>query len=87
MKATTCRHIWVIYFVGFDDTTDTEESRVEPYVGKQRVKTSTDPQVAWHDVRLEVLARGGHLLTIVGDDENEAEAVRSAAEAEVMRRR
>ena len=30
------RFVWVIYFVGFDDTDCPEDARVEPYVGRAR---------------------------------------------------
>ncbi|WP_428938583.1 hypothetical protein [Fontivita pretiosa] len=85
MNPNAARSVWVVYFVGFDDTLDDENSRVVPYVGKERVRTTADPQQAWHDVRLAVLARGGHLLTIIGS-EAEAEAFRVAAEAEILRK-
>lgn len=85
MKPAADKSVWVVYFVGFDDTLDDELSRVVPYVGKERVRTHGDPQQAWRDVRLAVLARGGHLLTIIAN-EAEAEAFRLAAEAEILRR-
>jgi hypothetical protein len=86
MKASS-RYVWAIYFVGFDDTTDDPESRVEPHVGKERIQTPADPEQAWFEVGLSVLARGGQLLTLVADDEAHAEAIRQANEAEILRQR
>lgn len=84
---TSMRYVWAIYFVGFDDTADTDESRVEPYVGKERIAVSIDPRQAWQQVNLAVLSRGGQVLTLVADNEAEAESIRSANEAEILRRR
>jgi hypothetical protein len=81
------RYVWAIYFVGFDDTTDDAQSRVEPHVGKERIQVSGDPEEAWYEVGLSVLARGGQLLTLAADDEKHAEAIRQANEAEILRRR
>lgn len=81
------RYVWAIYFVGFDDTNDDAESRVVPHVGKERLEMPEDPEQAWYEVGLSVLARGGHLLTLVADDEAHAEAIRQANEAEILRRR
>ena len=81
------RFVWAIYFVGFDDSTDDAESRVEPHVGKERIEVPADAEQAWYDVGLAVLARGGQLLTLVADDEAQAESIRQANEAEILRRR
>ena len=87
MKAVTGKFLWIIYFVGFDDTTDDEASRIEPQIYKERVETPSDADEAWDEVCLSVLARGGQLLTICADDEEQAESIRLATESEILRRR
>lgn len=79
--------VWVIYFVGFDDTTDDAESVVQPYVGKERIEMTGSPEDTWREANLAVLARGGTLLAFVTEDESQAEAMRQANEAEILRRR
>jgi hypothetical protein len=86
-KKTNAQYVWAIYFVGFDDTNDDPESRVEPYVGKERVAASSDPNDAWEEVHMAVLMRGGSLLAVMPDDELQAESIRSASEAEILRKR
>src|SRR3954463_4640111 len=87
----TGRYVWAIYFVGdFDDAGDQDarrSSHIEPFVGKERVQTTSDPEQAWRDVRLSVLARGGKLLTITGDDQRLAEEMRATAESEMLHRK
>ena len=79
--------VWVIYFVGFDDSTDDAESTVEPYVGKEKIESTGTPEEIWQEANLVVLARGGTLLAFVTEDETQAEAMRQANEAEILRRR
>jgi hypothetical protein len=79
--------IWVIYFVGFDDTTDDADSVVQPYVGKERIESTGSPEDIWQEANLAVLARGGILLAFVTESESQAEAMRQANEAEILRRR
>jgi hypothetical protein len=79
--------VWVIYFVGFDDSMDDAESIVQPYVGKERIESSGTPEQIWEEANLAVLARGGQLLAFVTEDESQAEAMRQANEAEILRRR
>jgi hypothetical protein len=87
MNAATGKFLWVIYFVGFDDTTDDEAAGIEPQIYKERIETSPDAEQAWQDVSLAVLVRGGQLLTICADDEEQAESIRAATEFEILRRR
>jgi hypothetical protein len=87
MNAATGKFLWVIYFVGFDDTTDTDDTRIEPQIYKERIETSPDAEQAWQDVSMAVLVRGGQLLTICADDEEQAESIRTATEIEILRRR
>jgi len=79
--------VWVIYFVGFDDSTDDAESIVQPYVGKERIESAGTPEQIWYEANLAVLARGGTLLAFVTEDEIHAEAMRQANEAEILWRR
>jgi hypothetical protein len=79
--------VWVIYFVGFDDTNDDADSIVHPYVGKERIEMTGSPEEIWEEANLAVLARGGTLLAFVTEDEAQAEAMRQANEAEILRRR
>ena len=81
------RNVWVIYFVGFDDFDDVPEARIEPMCCKERIETTADSEQAWYDVRLGVLARGGELITILPDDEANAEAYRKATESEMLKKR
>jgi len=88
MKNATQRFVWAVYFVGYDDAIDENaESHIDPYVGKERVATSSDPQKAAYDVNLAVMARGGELLAITIDDEAHAESVRLAGESQILRKR
>lgn len=85
---TKSQVFWAVYFVGFDySESDDPESCVEPYVGKERIESNADPEDVWYDVNLAILARGGQLLTIVGDDEFHAEAIRLGKELEILRGR
>jgi hypothetical protein len=79
--------VWVIYFVGFDDTCDDADSLVQPYVGKERIEVTGSPEQIWEEANLTVLARGGTLLAFVTESEAQAEATRQASEAEILRRR
>jgi hypothetical protein len=81
------RHVWMIYFVGFDDTAD-ENDRVEPQVGRERIQlTSDEPQQMQAELELAAFLRGGQIMSVVGDDETEAEHARVAIELQVMRHR
>jgi len=80
-------NIWVIYFVGFEDSGDSEDSRVEPYVGRERIETTTDSQQMAADAECTALLRGGRVVAVVGDDEQHAEQTRTAIEMEIMRYR
>ena len=79
------QYVWAVYFVGFDDADVDPESFVEPYVGKERIKTTADATQAWMDASMAALLRGGELLAVVTDDEDQAESVRSRSEAEILR--
>jgi hypothetical protein len=81
------KHVWVIYFVGFEDTGDDEESTVEPYVGRERIETTEDADQMADDAALAALVRGGRVVALVGDDEADAERTRVAIELEIMRYR
>jgi hypothetical protein len=88
MSRKTTAHLWVIYFVGFDDATDDAESRVQPYVGRERIETSVDDaEQMSSDAMLAALCRGGRVVAVVGDDEAHAERTRSAIEMEIIRYR
>jgi hypothetical protein len=76
------KHVFVIYFVGFDDTD------LEPYVGCERIETNTDDAEAERaDAEMAALLRGGQVLAITTDDADYAEQVRKTCENEVLRRR
>ena len=80
--------MWVIYFVGFDDSAKEGRSvEVEPFVGFERVET--DPENAEKrrdDAQLAALLRGGHVLAVVDEDDREkAEAIAHAFEKEILR--
>ena len=81
------RHVWVIYFVGFDDTGSTEDDRVEPYVGRERIDASDDLEQVHADANLAALLRGGRVVAVVADDEPHAERTRAAIEMEILRYR
>jgi hypothetical protein len=79
--------VWVIYFVGFEDTGDDAESTVEPYVGRERIETTEAADQMADDAALAALVRGGRVVALVGDDEDDAERTRVAIELEIMRYR
>ena len=81
------RHLWVIYFVGFDETESDEESRVESYVGRERIETDDEVEQIHADAELAALLRGGRVVAVVADDEPHAERTRAAIEMEIMRYR
>ncbi|MGH7177273.1 MAG: hypothetical protein ACREJC_07830 [Tepidisphaeraceae bacterium] len=85
MNAT--KQIWMIYFVGFDDSSDSEEGRVSPYVGKKCIDASVEPEQCLADIELAALLRGGQVLAVCDGNEQHAEHVRDAVEARVLRRR
>ena len=87
MNASSNRNVWVIYFVGFEDTTDSEESRVEPYVGRERIETTDDAAQMAEDAECAAVLRGGRVVAVVADDEDHAEQTRMAIEMEIMRYR
>jgi len=75
--------IWVIYFVGFDD------SDMEPFVGFERIETSSsDAHQRQQDAQLAALLRGGQVLAVVDEDDREkAQALAAAFEREILRTR
>jgi hypothetical protein len=81
------RHVWVIYFVGFDDTNSNEENRVEPYVGRERITASDELEQVHEEASLAALLRGGRVVAVVADDEPHAERTRAAIEMEILRYR
>lgn len=81
------RHLWVIYFVGFDETESDEEGRVESYVGRERIETGDEVEQIHADAELAALLRGGRVVAVVADDEPHAERTRAAIEMEIMRYR
>lgn len=70
---------WIVYVVAFDDTSETPESRVEPFVGKEMIDSLDDAEIT-------ALVRGGVLAATLRGNEDEAERTRVAVEAEVLRR-
>jgi hypothetical protein len=87
MNASQTKHVWVIFFVGFDETGQTAEQQVEPYVGRERVATSADVEDIQADAECAALMRGGRVVAVVADDEAHAERTRAAIEMEIMRYR
>lgn len=81
------RHLWVIYFVGFDQSDTETESHVEPYVGRERIETGDEVEQIQSEAALAALLRGGRVVAIVADDEPHAERTRAAIEMEIMRYR
>jgi hypothetical protein len=87
MNMNASRHVWMIYFVGFDESTEGAHDAVEPLVGRERVAVGDDPE-SWKDsLELAALLRGGRVMAVVGDDETQAEHARVAIELQVMRYR
>jgi len=84
---TENKHVWVIYFVGFDETGSDPESQVEPYVGRERIRTTAEVDEVHADAELAALLRGGRVVAVVADDDGHAERTRSAIEMEIMRYR
>jgi hypothetical protein len=80
MNASETKNVWVIYFVGFDETGQSEDQQVEPYVGRERIETTSEAECA-------ALMRGGRVVAVVADDEAHAERTRAAIEMEIMRYR
>ena len=81
-------NVWVIYFVGFDDSTGDADSAVEPYVGRERIETAAeDAEQMAADAHLTALWRGGRVGAVVADDEAHAERTRAAIEMEIIRYR
>ena len=87
MNASDTKFVWVIYFVGFDETGSTPEERVEPYVGRERIETASDSESIHADAECAALLRGGRVVAVVADDEPHAERTRAAIEMEIMRYR
>ena len=87
MNASEKKNVWVIYFVGFDETGQTDEQQVEPYVGRERVETTSEAEDIHADAECAALLRGGRVVAIVADDEAHAERTRAAIEMEIMRMR
>ena len=87
MNASDKKNVWVIYFVGFDETGESEDQQVEPYVGRERVETSEEIEDIHADAECAALLRGGRVVAIVADDEPHAERTRAAIEMEIMRYR
>jgi hypothetical protein len=85
MNAT--RHVWVIYFVGFDDAAESADTRVEPYVGRERIQTADDAEQIHSAAEMAAVLRGGRVVAVVADDEAHAERTRLAIEMEILRYR
>jgi hypothetical protein len=71
---------WLIFLVAFDDTLDTDENAVEPYIGKELLADRSEAAAV-------ALLRGGSVLTVLEATETEAEHARLSYEAEVLRKR
>ena len=87
MNASEKKNVWVIYFVGFDETGQSEDQQVEPYVGRERVETTGETEDIHADAECAALMRGGRVVAVVADDEAHAERTRAAIEMEIMRYR
>lgn len=81
------QYVWAIYFVGFDTEEGEEAFEIEPFVGKERIETSSKQQEVMTDAKWAALLRGGELLAVVEDDEKHAEAIRAETEAQLLRKR
>lgn len=86
------RHVWMIYFVGFDESDGGPESTnaddvVQAYVGRERIEVSDDAGQAREALQLAAFLRGGVVLAAVADDENRAEQTRMAIEMQMLRYR
>jgi len=78
--------LWVVYVVAFDDSDDTEQSHIEPFVGKEPLEAKASDELTEQEARLISLVRGGQLVAIVEGDEAAAEHVRKTVEADVIRK-
>ena len=87
MNASEKKNVWVIYFVGFDETGQSEDQQVEPYVGRERIETTSEAEEIEADAECAALMRGGRVVAVVADDESHAERTRAAIEMEIMRYR
>jgi len=72
------KSFWVIYVVAFDDTSDSPDAVVEPYVGRELIESAEDAPLA-------ALLRGGQVVATLEADEQTAEFARASVEAEVLR--
>jgi hypothetical protein len=86
-SSAASRFVWVIYFVGYDETGSSEDEVVEPYVGRERIETTEASDQVAEDAELAALLRGGRVVAVVADDEAHAERTRQAIEMEIMRYR
>ena len=87
MNDSDKKNVWVIYFVGFDETGQSEDQQVEPYVGRERIETTSEAEEIESDAECAALMRGGRVVAVVADDEAHAERTRAAIEMEIMRYR
>lgn len=81
------RHVWMVFFVGFDDSGTNQSGAVVPYVGRERVNVADDPEQMLADLELAAFLRGGQVMAVVADDEANAEHTRAAIELQVFRHR
>src|SRR6188472_1610603 len=85
-KVSNTTFVWAIYFVGFEG--DADDNTIDPHVGYERVETTTDGEQQRADADMAALLRGGQVLAIVeDDDEQTAATVALALEKEILRLR
>ncbi|MGH7177742.1 MAG: hypothetical protein ACREJC_10205 [Tepidisphaeraceae bacterium] len=88
MRENQNKYVWVIYFVGHDDTGSNEDAKVDALVGAEKIETSDDPQQVWEDASMAALLRGGEVLSVLnGEDDEAAEAAVHHFERQVLRLR
>ncbi len=85
MNAAT--HFWMVFFVGFDDSGSERPGAVVPYVGRERIAASEDPEQMLRDLELSAFLRGGRVMAVVADNESDAESARASVEMQLFRHR
>ena len=86
-KTTTATNVWVVYFVGFEDQADTENT-IEPRIGYEQLETTADADQQRRDAEMAAFLRGGQVLAVVDEeDENVVQSVAAALEKQILRMR
>ena len=92
-KSKTSTAVWVVYFVGFDESNEKGGSNstnviIEPRVGYEKFETTGDDAQQKRDAEMAAFLRGGQVLAIVEDDEEKiVQSVAAALEKQILRMR